>query len=312
LINEYGSNILSFSLLEPSMRDVSEISATEGCLQLAPVSEGIQLSGETVSQVSDPSSSWLLGSPRSKEVGRVEAMSPVTHGPAGSVLAKAPGPLLETASITGVVEVVPELQREATKAVSLSQGKRTKVVVVGCSKKKAKAGPVRKSGRMKGTLASLPVMEKAQRLVAEKNLETGTVFDILDSHSDEHLSSILVDSSVMFVPSAGTPGEALSLLRAKEKVQAVLARVVAEKAEVEARAAREVAAASLSQDDAMVVAALEGGPTPGGPSEPSDASPGLGRDPGPSRGKPRRARAKRPLLTVRKGRGKKEVSKCEV
>jgi hypothetical protein len=64
----------------------------------------------------------------------------------------------------------------------------------------------------------MPAMEKAQRLVAEKNLETGNDFLILDSQSDEHLASILLDSCVTFAPSAGTPCEALSLLRAKEKV----------------------------------------------------------------------------------------------
>jgi hypothetical protein len=61
----------------------------------------------------------------------------------------------------GLVEGVPDLQREATKAVSLSQGKRSKVITVGCSKKSMQVAPVRKIGRIKGSLANMPAMEKA-------------------------------------------------------------------------------------------------------------------------------------------------------
>jgi hypothetical protein len=210
-----------------------------------------------------------------------------------------------------VVELVPvpDLQLEATKTVHLSQGKRSKVVTVGCSKKPPQAAPVRKSGRIKGALAHMLAMEKEQRLTAGKNLETG-MFDVLDAHSDDHLSSVLVDSCVMFVPSVGTPGEALSLLRAKEKVQAALARVAAEKAELEARAAREAAAALSSKADLVADAGPMDGPPLGGPGDPSDTSSGMGGDPGPSSRRPRRACAKRPKLTVRKGRGKKGASKC--
>jgi hypothetical protein len=204
---------------------------------------------------------------------------------------------------------VPDLQLEATKTVYLSQGKRSKVVTVGCSKKPAQAAPVRKSGRIKGALAHMSAMEKAQRLTAGKNLETGT-FDVLDAHSDDHLSSVLVDSCVMFVPSVGTPGEALSLLRAKENVQAALARVAAEKAELEARAAREAAAAPSSQAVSGEDAGPVDGTSLGGIDDPAVASVGLGGDPGPSCRRPRRACAKRPSLTVRKGRGKKGASKC--
>jgi hypothetical protein len=63
-------------------------------------------------------------------------------------------------------------------------------------------------------------MEKAYRLTAEKNLDKGNDFSILDAHSDSHLSLVVKDSCLVFSPSAGTPSEALSLVRAKEKVQA--------------------------------------------------------------------------------------------
>jgi hypothetical protein len=66
-------------------------------------------------------------------------------------------------------------------------------------------------------------MEKAYRLTAEKNLDKGNDFSILDAHSDSHLSLVVKDSCLVFSPSAGTPSEALSLVRAKEKVQAALA-----------------------------------------------------------------------------------------
>jgi hypothetical protein len=155
----------------------------------------------------------------------------------------------------GEVEVVPDLQREATKAIS--QEKRSKVVTVGCSKKPAQVVPVRKSDRNKGTLANLSVIEKAQRLVAGKNIETGNNFHILDSQSDDHLASVLLDSCMTFVPSAGTPCEALSLLMAKEKVQATLAKVAAEK-ELADRAAREAAAASLALSDSAGGACFDG------------------------------------------------------
>jgi hypothetical protein len=41
------------------------------------------------------------------------------------------------------------------------------VITVGCSKKSMQVVPARKIGRIKGSLANMPAMEKAQRLVAE-------------------------------------------------------------------------------------------------------------------------------------------------
>jgi hypothetical protein len=71
-------------------------------------------------------------------------------------------------------------------------------------------------------------------------------FSVLDLLPDSRLSSVISDSCIVFVPSAGSPGEALSLLRAKEKVQAALAEVALRKEqEVVVHAAREATAAAM-------------------------------------------------------------------
>jgi hypothetical protein len=315
---EYGTNLPALKLLRRG--DVAPCTAAKVGPAVVSELEASQLSGETVSQVTDPSSSWLLSSPLSRDAGTMAPASPASVVLLGAPISQGgpvSAPILESVTPprgqevemvpVGPVVGVPDLQREATKAVSLSQGKRSKVVTVGCSRKPAVAAPVRKSGRIKGSLASLPAMEKAQRLTAEKNLETGNDFIILDSHSDEHIASVLLDSCVTFAPSAGTTCEALSLLRAKEKVQDALAKVAAEK-DLADQVARE--AAVVAQE----LSGTAGEAAPSVPpldvvSVPTDSSPGLGGDPGPSRAKPRRACAKRPALTVRKGRGKRSAAK---
>jgi hypothetical protein len=90
---------------------------------------------------------------------------------------------------------------------------------------------------------------------------------------------------VTFAPSAGRPCEALSLLRVKEKVQAALAKVAAEK-ELADRAAREAAVASQVLSGPAGAAEPSGGPLDV-VSDPTASSPGLGGDLGPSRAKPR-------------------------
>jgi hypothetical protein len=121
-------------------------------------------------------------------------------------------------------------RKEMTAVVSLACGKRTKVLatkMIRSTTVPAMGTRVRKSSRLKGSMSATTSLERAKRLAAERNLDTGKgtdEFSILDLHSDSHLSSVIADSCVVFVPSAGSPVEALSIIRAKEKVQAALAQ----------------------------------------------------------------------------------------
>jgi hypothetical protein len=126
------------------------------------------------------------------------------------------------------------------------RAKRTKTEVYSRRKPSMPATQVRKSSRINGETSEL-IMEKAQRLAAEKNLDKdkGTDHSILDLHSDSHLSSVLRDSCVLFNPAAGTPGEILSMVRAKEQLEVALA---------EARKAQELAAASRAEAEATAAA----------------------------------------------------------
>jgi hypothetical protein len=126
-------------------------------------------------------------------------------------------------------ELAVDLRQEATAAVSLVRGKRTKVVTtetILAIKDNPAGAQARKSSRLKGTAASSTSMDTAKRLAAERNLDTATGkedFSVLDLYSDARLSSVITDSCVVFVLSAGLPSKALSVLRAKEQVQAALA-----------------------------------------------------------------------------------------
>jgi hypothetical protein len=135
-------------------------------------------------------------------------------------------------------EVLPgalDLHKEMTAVVSLARGKRTKVMTTGTIRTKtapASGSRVRKSSRLQGSTSATTSLERAKRLAAEQNLDTdkGTEdFSVLDLHSDSHLSSVIADSCVVFVPSAGSPVEALSMICAKEKVQAALAHAALRK-----------------------------------------------------------------------------------
>jgi hypothetical protein len=108
----------------------------------------------------------------------------------------------------------------------------------------------RKSSRLTGGASSTSAMEKAKRRTTERNLDSDAgrpdSFSVLDLLPDSRLSSVIADSCIVFVPSAGSPGEALSLIRAKEKVQAALAEVALHKEQEAAlHAAREAAAAAM-------------------------------------------------------------------
>ncbi|KAM0829726.1 hypothetical protein ACQ4PT_066700 [Festuca glaucescens] len=244
ITDQYGSNLdclpgLSLSRRFEALADLDLPGTGDKELPRskdAPLSglEESLVSGETVSHVLDPMDAWLLDSP----IGLVSGTA-------------APGAGLKPTEL--------DLRGEVTTAISLSQGKRTKVVTVQESprttRKPTAVGAVRKSSRNQGPAANLPVLEKAKLLTKAKNLHPpssglGTSpFAALPSLADTHISSVIADSCIVFVPSAGSREEAISLLRAKEQVQAALAEAAAEKArqdtELAAREAVEVTSDTL-------------------------------------------------------------------
>jgi hypothetical protein len=166
-----------------------------------------------------------------------------------------------------------DLHKEMTAMVSLARGKRTKVLTTETIRTKtapATGSRVHKSSRLKGSTSATTSLERAKRLAAEQNLDTGKgtdEFSVLDLHSDSHLSSVIADSCVVFVPSGGSPVEALSIIRAKEKVQAALAQAALYKeAEAAARSAREadVSLAPVLEEagTSSLLAAAGGDPVP--------------------------------------------------
>jgi pyruvate/2-oxoglutarate dehydrogenase complex dihydrolipoamide acyltransferase (E2) component len=203
VIDEYGSNldadremILSIRLLQEKSVAMTllgdtgaDFSQEEGELSL--------LSTDTVSQLTESSSpaTFALGCE-----GRVATAA------AGTVEASGIGDVEEVQRVD-LLKDIPGAQR----------AKRTKTEAYSRRKPPAPASQVRKSSRINGEAREL-IMEKAQRLAAEKNLdkERGTDHVILDLHSDSHLSLVIRDSCVVFNPAAGTPGEILSMIRAKE------------------------------------------------------------------------------------------------
>jgi hypothetical protein len=110
---------------------------------------------------------------------------------------------------------------------------------------------------------------------------------------------VIVDSGIIFAPSKDTPLEALELVRAKEQVQAALAVVAARKVREDLeRRAREAAPGSASGDDATSSEAV------GEASEATNAEcPASSDEDITIRNMRARARERRPLLLVRKGRG---------
>jgi hypothetical protein len=79
-------------------------------------------------------------------------------------------------------------------------------------------------------------MEKAKKLAAERNLDSGRY---------AALSTVLEDSCIVFNPARGSPSEILDLIRAKEEAQAAIAEAAFRKGrEDAAKAAREAAGGS--------------------------------------------------------------------
>jgi hypothetical protein len=162
----------------------------------------------------------------------------------------------EEAGAVGQV-MVQDLLQEARTATPVVRGPRSAAIPYARKTASKPASAVRKSARHgKGTAAST-MMEKAQQLAADKNLETactnkkvdkGTDFAILDILPDSHLSSVVKDSCIVFSPSMGCPGEALSIIRTKEQVQAALA-ATARRLRLETEASK--AAETVSTDSAQ-------------------------------------------------------------
>ncbi|KAK1679478.1 hypothetical protein QYE76_040326 [Lolium multiflorum] len=152
------------------------------------------------------------------------------------------------------------------------------------------------------------MMKKAQNMTATKNLElppvTGTDadFSILPSLPDAHLSSVVLDSAIVFAPGKGSPQEALQLIRAKELAQAALAAMAARKEQESLdRLAREATdqGVSFREDTTLgdgTDTTLEDSDATGQESADEDLTLHAIRA---------RARVRRPRITVRKGRGKK-------
>jgi hypothetical protein len=221
-----------------------------------------------------------------------------------------------------------DLRAEALADLPLAQGQRSLAVAVSTRKKKKLVvpTPVRKSGRNQGAAAGTPILELAQRLAAEKNLETnkakpkGNNSSALDILSDSHISSVVRDSCLLFHPRVGAPLEAISLIRAKEKAQEALAATRRRlDLEEEARlAAREAAIPTA-------VAPTEGSPSAATLANAREAVAGLrelgadldmdtaaeGEKGSPPTGRPIRkcVKGRRPQTCVRVGRSKKTASK---
>jgi hypothetical protein len=143
-----------------------------------------------------------------------------------------------------------DLQREVQVGTPLVRGPRSMAIPYARKSTPTPASAVRKSARHSNGASAVSVLEKAKLLAADKNLENaktvekGTNFSVLDLLPDSHLTSVVKDSCVIFSPSVGSPGEALSIIRAKEQVQAALAATSRRlKLEAEAKKAAEAAAA---------------------------------------------------------------------
>jgi hypothetical protein len=316
--DQYGSNLLSFPALAGLGRFAILAEVDDGgslvkqgvvpppTMMAVGAEETSLVSGETASQVTDLVGSWLKDSPT------IEPASPISAAEDMVVEAFAPAGAAAGGGDTQVTEAVMDLHGELTAAISLVQGKRTMVVPApteGTTKKARKttvpATPVRKSSRNAG-VAAADVMKKAQSRAAAKNLElpaaTGTDsdFSLLPTLPDTHLSSVIVDSGMVFAPGKGLPMEALQLVRAKELAQAALAATAARKArdEQERLTGAAVASGEASGEDVDPPLASEGG------LEDSDSGVQASSDDAVTLRNLRvRARERRPRLTVRKGRG---------
>ncbi|KAK1683243.1 hypothetical protein QYE76_044091 [Lolium multiflorum] len=335
---QYGSNVDILPALARGKAALDTVVPDSGCVDMLGGSSAVVFgpeelsvaSGETSSHVMDPVHSWLLDSPIKSgclEDGRAASKDlPMVEVEMGDEEAG------EASLDQGRPQPVEDLRSAATAVAPLAQGKRTRTEVhmapIKTIKKKVPAGTVRKSTRHSGA-ASTSAMEKAQKLAAERNLDPALAgtdpdpddFSILDARYDSQLGVVITDSCILFVPSAGTPVEAISLLRAKEEAQAALSRVAA--SQVKECAAREPREATVVARTAAGEAASPG-PRGGQPARDGRGSPQAegrpGEQPvsgseaeagdGPIRtgGRPSRKKGRRSMLTMHKGRGRRTVA----
>ena len=156
----------------------------------------------------------------------VRAGTPVSHRTAVMALAS-PGGAVGGHGPTDPTPPSDSLRAEVTKAAPISTAKRSKAVVT------TPVAQERVSSRPKGAKGNLPALQRAQLLLAQKNMETEgnplPRFTIFDDYSDECLGSILGDSGVD-LSDEGEARELLSLIRSKEIAQAALAQAAAARA----------------------------------------------------------------------------------
>jgi hypothetical protein len=265
-LDQYGSNLNAAAEVLPSLRlleaakSKTVVPPGEAGGSLGSLEESLE-SGELDSHITDPLPSWVDDSQQvegpSAKVARLAQASPPRSSCTEEVEAV-------DASDEEELEVqeraAGDLMKEVAVATPLAQGLRSKAIYF----KRAPAtlaSAVRKSARTSTVALGTSALARAQQLTAEKNLEgkttligkeKGNDFAVLDLFPDSHLSAVVLDSCLVFNPSAGEPEEALSIIRAKEKVQAAIAETACRLArEAEAAAAAEVAAnQSVAQGEA--------------------------------------------------------------
>jgi hypothetical protein len=347
-LDQYGSNmdiaaeiLPSLSLQEPArgklLVHLVPASTLEGS---NPLGDDSMDSADFDSQITDPVPSWVDDSQQAEgPPAKLARFSPAV-GPAALDDVEVVDASEDEELPRPVDDAVPKnLLQEVTEATPLAQARRSKAVY---SKRATSASAVRKSARSQGAAAGTSALLRAQRLTAEKNLEgkagnytvkdKGNDFAILDLLPDEHLSSVVRNSCLLFSPKLSCPGEALSIIRAKEKVQAALAEA-SRRLELEAKAAAAAnsAAAVGASVEAPRVELAPGEEAPrvepasweaappvlpdshgAGASESAALTPSAGPAAGsvaPPRSRPKRSCAKAPALAVSKRQYKKRAPK---
>jgi hypothetical protein len=245
----------TLSLLEPARGKLLVHLVPTGVEGSTPLDDISMDSADLDSQLTDPAPSWVDDSQQAEgPPAKLARLSPAKGQAAGEDVEVLDASDDDDLPRPGEDAARKNLLQELSQATPLVQARRSKAVY---SKRATPSSTVRKSARSQGVAAGTSALVRAQRLTAEKNLEgktcTDTVtnkgndFAILDLLPDDHLSSVVRDSCLVFSPTMGCPGEALSIIRAKEKVQAALAET-SRRLEQEAAAAKAAAAAGASAE----------------------------------------------------------------